>query len=205
MDVYRKIWVNYGHNLVEVNHDTREAIFQLQNSDKGAVKSFQVRHWEMGEDKTFRSDTGVETRPQGGDKTFLMRHWEMGDTRLPGQTLGNGRRQDFRVRHWEIGDTRLSGQTLGEFLRSDTGRISQVRHWERQYFQVRPWGRLGNGGDKTLRSDAGKWRGQDFQVRHWEDFSGLTVGNWEDRTFLVKHGESFSGQTLGNGGDYLRL
>ena len=92
MDVYRKIWVNYGHNLVEVNHDTREAIFQLQNSDKGAVKSFQVRHWEMGEDKTFRSDTGVETRPQGGDKTFLMRHWEMGDTRLPGQTLGNGRR-----------------------------------------------------------------------------------------------------------------
>ena len=67
MDVYRKIWVNYGHNLVEVNHDTREAIFQLQNSDKGAVKSFQVRHWEMGEDKTFRSDTEgrVKTRLSG--------------------------------------------------------------------------------------------------------------------------------------------
>ena len=61
------------------------------------------------------------------------------------------------------------------------------------------------GGDKTFGSDTGKWGIQDFLVRHWENFSGLTVGNWEDRTFLVKHGESFSGQTLGNGGDYLRL
>ena len=42
--VDRKIMVNFRHNLVEVKHDTREAVFELLDSEKGETKTFQVRH-----------------------------------------------------------------------------------------------------------------------------------------------------------------
>ena len=113
------------------------------------------------------------------------------ETRLSGQTLGNRGDKTFQVRHWEMGKTRLSGQTLG----MGGEKTFPIKHCE--LGETRPSGQtLG----ELLWSDT--WGRQSFQVRHWDNFSGLTVGDWEDRTFLVRHWENFSGLTLGNVGGW---
>ena len=44
LGVDRNIMVNFRHNLVEVKHETREAVFELLDSEKEETETFQVRH-----------------------------------------------------------------------------------------------------------------------------------------------------------------
>ena len=99
---------------------------ELLRSDSGRLGRQNLSGQALGE--LLRSDTRkwgrMETRP------FMSDTGKWGRQDISNETLGNGEDKTFLMRHRETGETRRSGQTLGELLRSDTGRTTQVRHWE---------------------------------------------------------------------------